>query len=49
MSYPFVNAILAAGDQLLRMEEVCEIDAEGRRPDLPNALYLLARKPEVQT
>lgn len=45
-TWRIVNAILDAGYQLLRMEEVCTAEAEGRRPDLPNALYLLARKPE---
>jgi SAM-dependent methyltransferase len=44
-TWRIVNAIVAAGYQLLRMEEACLVD-EGRHPDLPNWLYLLARKPE---
>jgi len=41
-----VNAILDAGYQLLRMEEVCPLENSGdRRVDLPKDLYLLARKP----
>ncbi len=46
-TWRIVNAALEAGYQLLRMEEACEAD-EGRRPDLPNQLYLLARKPEAE-
>ncbi len=45
-TWRMVNAITNAGYQLLRMEEVCGINAEGQRSDLPNDLYLLARKPE---
>jgi len=45
-TWRIVNAILAAGYQLLRMEEVCRLDDSGEhRADLPQDLYLLARKP----
>lgn len=44
-TWRIVNAIIDAGNQLLRMEETCGADDEGRRPDLPDHLYLLARKP----
>jgi SAM-dependent methyltransferase len=46
-TWRIVNAILGAGYQLLRMEEACATDWEGRRPGLPDQLYLLACKPEA--
>lgn len=45
-TWRIVNAIIDAGYQLLRMEEVCAAGAEGQRADLPSDLYLLAQKPE---
>lgn len=44
-TWRIVNATIDAGYQLLRMEEDCGVDDEGRRPGLPDHLYLLARKP----
>jgi SAM-dependent methyltransferase len=44
-TWRIVNAILDAGYQLLRMEEPTRVAGEEQLRDLPNGLYLLARKP----
>lgn len=44
-TWRIVNAILDAGYQLVRMEEPTRVAGEEQPRDLPNGLYLLARKP----